>query len=491
LQTNNKPSDDAATGTALRRSPRDGNQPNSAILPDQCLFCKKSKYKPNTKTREKLLSVQEFRADETVRACASLHVQQNTDMSEVARDVIGICAKDLISSEAKYHGSCYKSFVRIISSNANEGQRSNETDCPLQPVYEAVYCLCEDLIAYPDIIEYKVVKELFLNKASELGATVSESHKKNLMRKLSTKFPEINFITYQYNKVLMYPNSLAINKVVLNFFELKTELESLKGSRDDNEKNVIKTARLINNKIKDLEPQMSWPPKEDDVKPSRANDYIPYLLDVFSTVLISGKSLDSESSKTEKTIRLKECFGQDIVSLVTNGAVKTPKSVLFPSVVKALCNTIEVVKLINKYDHGVSYDLVEEIETGYALDVIDKQRENRVVLLASVTQEECKSTVALMVADNIDNLECTLSGSGTSHRVNSILVTERNERESGDESDDQDYAPPVAKKCRRSLPATVVTEEIPEYYGAKRVGPGELPHVQNLGVLLTVRKQRN
>ena len=63
-----------------------------------------------------------------------------------------------------------------------------------------------------------------------------------------------------------------------------------------------------------------------------------------------------------------------------------------------------------------------------------------------------------------------------------ILVTERSEGESGDESDDQDYAPPVAKKCRRSLPATVVTKEIPEYYGRKRVGPGELPHVQNLGL---------
>ena len=29
---------------------------------------------------------------------------------------------------------------------------------------------------------------------------------------------------------------------------------------------------------------------------------------------------------------------------------------------------------------------------------------------------------------------------------------------------------------------TVVTKEIPEYYGGKRVGPGELPHVQNLAV---------
>ena len=66
--------------------------------------------------------------------------------------------------------------------------------------------------------------------------------------------------------------------------------------------------------------------------------------------------------------------------------------------------------------------------------------------------------------------------------MNSTLVTKRNERESGDESDGQEYAPPVAKKCRRSLPETVVTKEIPEYYGGKRVGPGKLPYVQNLGV---------
>ena len=178
LQVASKQSDDVLTRTsAPRRTSRDGNQPSSssAILSDQCLFCKKSKYKPNTKTREKLHSVREFCTDETVRACASLHVQQNTAMSEVALDVIGICAKDLISSEAKYHASYYKSFVRIIYSKTNKAKTSNETDCLLQPVYKAVYCLCEDLIANPEIIEYTAVKDLFVSKASELGATVSES----------------------------------------------------------------------------------------------------------------------------------------------------------------------------------------------------------------------------------------------------------------------------------------------------------------------------
>ena len=60
--------------------------------------------------------------------------------------------------------------------------------------------------------------------------------------------------------------------------------------------------------------------------------------------------------------------------------------------------------------------------------------------------EECNSTVALMMDNNSDNFERMLSGSGMSYRVNSILVTERNERESGDEFDDQDYTHHKRKK---------------------------------------------
>ena len=110
--------------------------------------------------------MQEFRADETVRACASLYVQQNTAMSEVARDAIGISAKDLISCKARYHASGLLQTFRKNFSNKNENQSSNEIDCPLQTVYEAVYCLCQDLIGYLGIMEYKVLKELFLNEAS-------------------------------------------------------------------------------------------------------------------------------------------------------------------------------------------------------------------------------------------------------------------------------------------------------------------------------------
>ena len=40
LQEADKPSDDTASGSVSRRSSRDGNQPSSTILLDECLFCK-------------------------------------------------------------------------------------------------------------------------------------------------------------------------------------------------------------------------------------------------------------------------------------------------------------------------------------------------------------------------------------------------------------------------------------------------------------------
>ena len=169
---------------------------------------------------------------------------------------------------------------------------------------------------------------------------------------------------------------------------------------------------------------------------------------------------------------------------VSNGATKTPKSVLFPAVVKVLCNNTEVVKLINRCGHGIGYNLVEEIETEFALKVIKEQTLNRVLI-----PDECKQldnpSVALMVADNIDNLECTMGGAGTSHRVNSILILKRQPRETLEKNLDEEdvhYNPPVKRKCKRSLSTDVVVREIPDYYGGNRIGPGVLQHVKYLGI---------
>ena len=124
---------------------------------------------------------------------------------------------------------------------------------------------------------------------------------------------------------------------------------------------------------------------------------------------------------------------------------------------------------------------MEELETEYALKVIDEQKQSRVIIPEGVTANSCGSSVALMAADNIYNLENTMTGSGTSHRVNSILVTmkapETNEEV---EEGEEEYCPQTKTKCRRSLPPEAVSSEIHDYYGGKRVGPSKLNEVKKL-----------
>ena len=253
-----------------RRSSRDVTQASLTVLPDCCIFCNKTNYKPNSKTREKLPGVQEFRADEMVRKCASLHIQQCTAMSAVAQRVIGVCAKDLICSEAKYHASCYKAFVRIqyTTGNNREDEGSNDHDHDLQPAYDAVYSFCEDLIANPRVIEFKEIRKLLSDEADKLGISVPDSHSKNVMRKMSNMFEELQFVSYKHNKVLVYPITLEMQNAIIENFELNSELK-LTSSKSDNEDNVIQVAKLLNGAIKNKQPQMSWPPTEEDLKQTR------------------------------------------------------------------------------------------------------------------------------------------------------------------------------------------------------------------------------
>ena len=299
-----------------------------------------------------------------------------------------------------------------------------------------------------------------------------------MIRKVSTDFKgQLNFIQQSANNTLVYPCTLTIEDLVIDNYKLKSEQESMKEFVDDEEKVTIKVAKTLNKLVNDHPPLMSWPPKEIDILPNKVSQYIPKLLDVFCNTLLSGQSSASENSRI---MRLKNSIAQDIVYCVSGGKTKTPKSVLFPTVVKSLCNNVEEVKLINNYGHGISYNLIEEIETEHALMVINEQKENKVILPNEAFQDNESCCVGLMVADNIDNMEGTLTGSGTSHRVNSIFVQRKAAQEDVSTTEEEEYVQPTKRKCLRSLPPNAVLREIPEYYSGKRSGPGELIHVQKL-----------
>ena len=78
--------------------------------------------------------------------------------------------------------------------------------------------------------------------------------------------------------------------------------------------------------------------------------------------------------------------------------------------------------LISQYGHGICYNLTEKIEAEHAIDILNEQNDKQVIILEEIKKKGKDCSVALMIADNIDNLENNLIGGGTFHRVNAIPV---------------------------------------------------------------------
>ena len=104
---------------------------------------------------------------------------------------------------------------------------------------------------------------------------------------------------------------------------------------------------------------------------------------------------------------MKLSFSQDLIYAITHGKIKTPKSILFPHAIKSLSNNTVLINITHKYVHGISYTILEELDTEYALLQLNRREETGGVILP----EGCKEReLAIVVADNIDRNKETLSG---------------------------------------------------------------------------------
>ena len=80
-----------------------------------------------------------------------------------------------------------------------------------------------------------------------------------------------------------------------------------------------------------------------------------------------------------------------------------------------MTGNVELIEIINRHGHRVSYTKLAEVDTAYAIRKISTNS-------GLIPEEIQPYQQASMVCDNIDRLEETLSGAGTTHRVNGIVI---------------------------------------------------------------------
>ena len=175
---------------------------------------------------------------------------------------------------------------------------------------------------------------------------------------------------------------------------------------------------------------------------------------------MTGKKDRPDKDCHPRVQRLMKSFAQDLMFGVSRGKIKPPKQILLPYAVKTLTNDVELIQMLNRCGHGIAYSQLEEINTDLCLQKMASTSE---IQLPDNIQPHVSTTLAW---DNIDRLEETLSGEGTSHRVNGIAAQARHFGP---------QLPPepsthIVKTKKRSVEA-LDTENLPIYNAGDRCGP--------------------
>ena len=89
-----------------------------------------------------------------------------------------------------------------------------------------------------------------------------------------------------------------------------------------------------------------------------------------------------------------------------------------PLTVKHLTISVQLVEMLNKFGHGLSNDLISEVETAFAQRYLTNLEEDGVYIPKAIHPD----VPVVFCCDNNDINEVTLSGHGTTHCTNGIII---------------------------------------------------------------------
>ncbi|KAI8521965.1 hypothetical protein Bbelb_017190 [Branchiostoma belcheri] len=432
----------------------------SRVYEPECMICQKTKYLPGQRTREPLVKCCEFRADVKIRQAA----EDKMDFR-----MISLVSRDLIAAEGQYHRSCYRAYTRNTESceagnddNAEGSMRQDSYESALYTANQELFqFIRNDLFTNPRVMRMTDLSSRLVESMKSLGIEhIKDATKKHLRRCLENEFGNaLHFLSDGNSRLLVYPDNLSRCDLVKANQDLEKELRTLKTHL--NKDVVAKAALLLRDDIRKHDRPQAWPPVITEEDQSR--DIIPASVVKFLCYLLTGGVNYADVS--QKVERLVTSFGYDLVYAVSQGKVKTPKHITLAFSVKSLTGNVELVQLLNRLGHSVSYTQMEEISTALCLQKLSNTDGD--VPLPSTLRNQAFTTLAW---DNIDRLEETVSGGGTSHRVNGIAVQTKMT-----ESTEVKPLPSVPKTKRRSIDVPQPT--LPTYNVGQREGPEPCPAI--------------
>ncbi|KAK6168598.1 hypothetical protein SNE40_019797 [Patella caerulea] len=232
---------------------------------------------------------------------------------------------------------------------------------------------------------------------------------------------------------------------------------------DVNPKKTLFDASLIKKSLAD-KPGMvcPWPPTSSDLNMKSALDIVP--LELFNFMSwVTGSSEEPTLSEmvnvSDDTYPKILSICQDIVYLASGGRKQTPKALSLGLTTRHLTGSSQLLTILHKLGHCSSTSTIIGFETSLA--------ELQLATQGSIPKGFGRSIPAILVWDNIDFGEETLSGKGTTHHTNGILI--QNKAMISETVKPREFSLP---RGQRTLKAKSVT--MFEYHLTKRHGPTDV-----------------
>ena len=443
-------------------SRRPGINTSNTLFKIECIFCQKDKFKKYpTKSRVKLHKVETLDVDNKIRKAAEIR-----DDSKI----ISIASRDLVAAEAYYHFNCYRNFIQPILSEQDKNDETEDSTQEMDNTYDIHFNdAVDELSKYiqEHVIEAKetlLMSNLYdhLNQyLKKFGYDLLPYNKKSLKCILEERFlDQIQIFSGKNNRLFITSGSRDTFELIEENFNLKKEIEYLKAQKDPDKTVIKKAAVIIRDEIKsNNNAEMPWPfhPNNTDGKYIT----IPNLLVLFLTDLLMQET-KAVSKKRELII---SSIVQDFIYIVSNGKQRPPKQYLLAYAIKTLTGNVELIAHLHRLGHCLSYSHIQENETALCLQKLAASEDG--IILPSTVKPGIFTNLAW---DNIDRNEETLSGKGTTHRVNGIAV--QNIATEWTYADNNSVLPAVPKVKKRTVPDDNTSLKV--YLSGNRTGPAPI-----------------
>ena len=415
-----KSNNDSSTEPSRSKRRRVATDETVLFPSDKCLFCDKSRKKMKGK-EESLSKCETETADYRIKSAA---VECN-DFSIQAK----VNETDLVAWEAKYHMSCYKAFTRSESRNVSQTPTCQKSKNEQKAHAAAFTYLSEyiqdSIIKRANVERLSMLKEKYLMFIQSNYPDHYNSNYKTykLKQKIQKHFgPNISFWQPNYRSELVYSSSIPQGHAVETAFEAAA-------SDHRRLEEVAMLLRRIIIAAKQDAPDLPWPIplghhlKNLDVPPKEVLDFI--------CQVIYGCNLSDGSTGNERIVH---SISRDLLYAVTKGRWMTSKHIMLGMSLWHLTGRADIVTLVNRFGHCVSYSKLLEILTGIQISIQDHN--SPIPPGIKMTGNE----IIHFCWDNFDLNEETPSGAGTTHSTHGIVIQERSE---ADHSEDEDRGPAV------------------------------------------------